>query len=133
MSDSNQEVPSNSSENSETINNSVLVKITPSQDTESDKTESTNISPDVNYSNEVKSTRNGSLPEGLLYQSTLNVILPNFIEHEKRASSPLPEVLKHKQHRTVHSSPIKSSRSRSQDSQPFATVKRDVEETSKVG
>ncbi|XP_062555489.1 anoctamin-4 isoform X1 [Armigeres subalbatus] len=132
MSDSNQQVPSNSSENSETINNSVLVKITPSQDTESDKTESTNISPDVNYSNEVKSTRNGSLPEGLLYQSTLNVILPNFIEHEKRASSPLPEVLKHKQHRTVHSSPIKSSRSRSQDSQPFATVKRDVEETSKI-
>lgn len=133
MSDANQEPPSNSSEISESINSSILVKITPSQDGESDKTASTTISPDGPYTSEVKPARNGSLPESLLYRNSLNVILPNFIEHEQRASFPFPEVQRHRQPRTTHSSPIKASRRFSQDSHAFVTCNRSVEEANKVG
>lgn len=130
MSDANQEPPS--SETSESINSCVLVKITPSQDDESDKTASTSISPDGPYTSEAKPARNGSLPEGILYRSSLNVILPNFIEHEQRASSPFPEASRQRQPRTAHSSPVQARRRFSQDTLGFITGNKSVEESNKV-
>ncbi|XP_055534880.1 anoctamin-4 [Wyeomyia smithii] len=68
--------------------------------------------------------RNGSLPESVLFPSSLKVILPNFIEHEKRASCPLDKPSKLPT-RTIYSSPLNRSRRHSQDSQTVTNLTTD--------
>ncbi|XP_055596668.1 anoctamin-4 isoform X3 [Uranotaenia lowii] len=119
---------SSSSASERHISSSILVKITPTPDGESIKTESTAISPDYPTHPEdlaENPIRNGRLPAGIvLHPTTLNVLLPNFIEQEQRASSPYinQSQLLGQELRTIQSSPLKKARRYSQDSQLLRTV-----------
>lgn len=122
MSDADQ-AGSNSSSASKSMpsDSVVVVKVSPAKEPgggESAQTTSTTVSPegppgDPDPTTNPTQPRNGSLPEALLYQSSLNVILPNFIEQEQRFSGRQQYLTPP---RAIQSSPLTKIRRYSQDS-----------------
>ncbi|XP_058829610.1 anoctamin-4 isoform X2 [Topomyia yanbarensis] len=94
---------------------STHVQITPIRDRKNVKLVSKSASSEAPPMNELKLERNGSLPDATLPESSLKVIIPNFIEHEQRASSPFSK-LNNTAVRTIQSSPLNTTRRYSQDS-----------------
>ncbi|XP_058460055.1 anoctamin-4 isoform X2 [Malaya genurostris] len=95
--------------------NSIHVHIYPAEDSESVDPVSTSVSVETTPPNEFASARKSSLPDASSLKQSLNVILPHFIEHERRASSPFSKSDKILA-RAIHSSPLTTTRRHSQDS-----------------
>ncbi|XP_055629472.1 anoctamin-4 isoform X2 [Toxorhynchites rutilus septentrionalis] len=123
MSDASEPINVNASD---AMNDSVVVNVEAIEDSECPQVGSISVSSENHQTSPgSKQIRNGSLPESLLYRSSLNVLLPNFIEMEQRASSPFNKL---HQRRAIQSSPLKKVRRYSQGAFPLPRVSRSISE-----